>query len=630
MDYSKWDKLTEEDEDEGEDNNKISTGHGDNLSFLTDPMKKKEGPMTIEEMMTALNMTPGQVAEKMKSMNGVNVGGVFSGGIWQDGKELRERHQAALREHIDKGLYKMTNTSIDPISSGFISSRDAKSLRVLKSVKDLKVGQINAGVILWCTVIEPVFRVVGLQVIVEDVQKNIFLIAAYNFVSSAISLSDCQKTLPVGCRIGMKEPYLKCYGTGYLGLRVDNPINMEVVIDGSEASTSTSTSISIKQSVKGKSSLDYKNEGNEFFKKQEYKKAIVAYSVGISTITTQLKDPMELRVALLNNRCTCYLKTRQYIEALSDARSVLQLQPSNAKAAFKEADSLFGLRRYGDSDEKFEALQGRKEINKQELQTRRDAILRLIVQSYVGQYQESDFRIKVTSYTLHSELEDYFGPIRIGQSTGKGRGVFASEDISKGELILVEKPFVTTDVVPIADTSSLSDTGVFTYQIPTVDLQSRTAYSAENEKLIFNVIEKAKGCKAHAARLSVLYDGTNSHDRIIPSLDFFRYDDDEMILSHSGTISAEKIRKIISFNVFGDSYPDKEKFDSKEDIMKQSTSSLFIVTSLFNHSKTPNIVHTSNVVGGVMRLVASKDIKKGDELCIIYTEGDVSKWGIHE
>lgn len=615
MNYSKWDKLIEE--DEGEDN-KISTGHGDALSFLTDPTKKKDGPVTMEEMLTALNMTPGELSDEMNSMNGMNVAGIFSGGIWQDGKELRERHLAALREHTGKGLYMMNNTSMDPISSGFVSSRDIKSLRVLKSVKDLKVGQINTGVILWCTVIEPVFRVVGLQVIVEDAQRNIFLIAAYNYVSSAMSLPECQKTLPVGCRIGMKEPYLKCFGTGYLGLRVDNPINMEIVIGGSEASTSAQ----IKQSAKGKSSLDYKNEGNEFFRKQEYKKAIIAYSVGISV--SQLKDSIEVRVALLNNRCTCYLKTRQYVEALSDARSALQLQPSNAKAAFKEAESLFGLRRYADSSEKFDALQGCKEINKKELEARMGEVLRLICQTFIGQYHPADLRIKVTSYTLHSELEDYFGPIRIGMSIGKGRGVFATEDIPRGELILVEKPFVTTDVVPVGDTS-LSDIGV-TYQIPTVDLQTRTAYSAENEKLIFNVIEKAKGCKAHAARLSVLYDGTNSNDHIIPSLDFFRFDDDEMILSHSGTISAEKIRKIISFNVFGDS---NRKFDSKEDIMKQSMSSLFIVTSLFNHSKTPNVAHAFADFG-VMRLIASRDIKMGDELCIIYKDGDVSKWGIHE
>jgi hypothetical protein len=112
-------------------------------------------------------------------------------------------------------------------------------------------------------------------------------------------------------------------------------------------------------------------------------------------------------------------------------------------------------------------------------------------------------------------------------------------------------------------------------------------------------------------------------------VDFFRYDDNEMILNHSGTISADKIRKIISFNVFGHSNPLEKKFDSKDDIMKQKMSSLFIVTSLFNHSKAPNIAHAF-VDFGVMRLVASEDIKKGDELCIIYKEGDVSKWGIHE
>ncbi len=53
------DTLTED--DEGEDN-KISTRHGDAFSFLNDPSKAKDGPVTMEEMLTSLNMTPGEMS----------------------------------------------------------------------------------------------------------------------------------------------------------------------------------------------------------------------------------------------------------------------------------------------------------------------------------------------------------------------------------------------------------------------------------------------------------------------------------------------------------------------------------------------------------------------------------------
>ena len=48
-------------------------------------------------------------------------------------------------------------------------------------------------------------------------------------------------------------------------------------------------------------------------------------------------------------------------------------------------------------------------------------------------------------------LVEYTGPIEVRPSFGKGRGLFAQRDINKGEWLLVEKPFVSSDDSGLTD-----------------------------------------------------------------------------------------------------------------------------------------------------------------------------------
>ena len=66
-------------------------------------------------------------------------------------------------------------------------------------------------------------------VLVQDMSNNYFQVGIYNLINKKASISECQKLLPIGCKIGFKDPYLKSQASGYLGLRVDNPENMEII-----------------------------------------------------------------------------------------------------------------------------------------------------------------------------------------------------------------------------------------------------------------------------------------------------------------------------------------------------------------------------------------------------------------
>jgi hypothetical protein len=52
-----------------------------------------------------------------------------------------------------------------------------------------------------------------------------------NTFPSITTNADVQDYLPVGTKIGIKEPLMKCLSTGYYGLHVENPCNVEICMD---------------------------------------------------------------------------------------------------------------------------------------------------------------------------------------------------------------------------------------------------------------------------------------------------------------------------------------------------------------------------------------------------------------
>lgn len=62
-----------------------------------------------------------------------------------------------------------------------------------------------------------------------------------------------------------------------------------------------------------------KLQGNAFFKKKEYARAIEAYNGAL------IGMPEE--AAIYSNRSVCYLKEKEYDKALSDAETCIKLMP---------------------------------------------------------------------------------------------------------------------------------------------------------------------------------------------------------------------------------------------------------------------------------------------------------------
>ncbi|XP_026520816.1 mitochondrial import receptor subunit TOM34 [Notechis scutatus] len=84
-----------------------------------------------------------------------------------------------------------------------------------------------------------------------------------------------------------------------------------------------------------------KLEGNEFVKKNNYKKAIEKYTESIKL--------HKMECTTYTNRALCYLNLKQYKEAIVDCSEALKIDPKNVKAFYRRAQAYKELKDYKSS-----------------------------------------------------------------------------------------------------------------------------------------------------------------------------------------------------------------------------------------------------------------------------------------
>jgi hypothetical protein len=96
--------------------------------------------------------------------------------------------------------------------------------------------------------------------------------------------------------------------------------------------------------------LDWKNEGNGFVNKKDWKNALHAYRSGLSALLLQTQTShtsTSLEVALRSNIAFVHLKLHHYQLAEEECNQILSISPSNSKGTYrnlkKKIDSLIVL-----------------------------------------------------------------------------------------------------------------------------------------------------------------------------------------------------------------------------------------------------------------------------------------------
>ncbi|XP_078249031.1 tetratricopeptide repeat protein 4 isoform X1 [Pogona vitticeps] len=89
----------------------------------------------------------------------------------------------------------------------------------------------------------------------------------------------------------------------------------------------------------------YKNEGNDYFKEKDYKKAVISYTEGLKKKCGDL----ELNAMLYTNRAAAQFYLGNYRSALNDAVAARKLKPSHLKAIIRGALCHLELRHFSET-----------------------------------------------------------------------------------------------------------------------------------------------------------------------------------------------------------------------------------------------------------------------------------------
>lgn len=129
--------------------------------------------------------------------------------------------------------------------------------------------------------------------------------------------------------------------------------------------------------------------------------------------------------------------------ALKDSNYVLQSDPTNEKALFREAKALYLARRFEESKSRLithlKLYPGNKEAKETLLK-----VYRRIQEEQSGKYNFEEMRMLTSNKQtgpVKLDCADFVGPVYLQDTSNSGRGLFATRDVKFGELLLCSKAF---------------------------------------------------------------------------------------------------------------------------------------------------------------------------------------------
>ncbi|KAK0261850.1 hypothetical protein LTS09_003943 [Friedmanniomyces endolithicus] len=406
--------------------------------------------------------------------------------------------------------------------------------------------------------------------------------------------------LPLGLFFYIKEPYLTLSASGSLIIRVDHPTDL--IHAGSKPKV-VSASASVQEA--NRTAAEWKEVGNGFFKKQEYFKAGRVYECALEAgAEGKLKQDVSRNLAQVDLILGRNVSARLHaIDALSND-SDPALVALDVKSYFRAASASYQLRDFRQSEEDLSRLRSLSSNDEDGLRLLEKVRVRL-KEVENGVYDLQQLVKRSSRLQPRIDIADFTRRTVVGWTKRRGRGLFAAEDVSLGELILCEKAFNAT----FGWESENSLTKTYDVRRKTFDGFPAPLWTSTIQKLQQSSPQRI----AEVTSLTGRYPGLGSKTVIADGVH---------------VLDAFQIHDIIAANAFAIPTPAKrqktEAFGLMETVVPPGTKSstipencaLFTHAALINHSCLPNA--TRVFIGDAILLRATKAISKGDEILQAY------------
>ncbi|KAK5171756.1 uncharacterized protein LTR77_003392 [Saxophila tyrrhenica] len=404
--------------------------------------------------------------------------------------------------------------------------------------------------------------------------------------------------LPERRTIVIKEPYLTLRRDGTATIRIDHPT--DIVLGNHDLK------VGGPKGKEAKTASQWKQTGNELLGQKKLWQARDAYRNG-SVVAGA--DEQRLILDLARNLARVDLDLGRYDEAVDAATKAVSdgsdssMNTLDGKAHYRAASASYNLREYGKAQDCLSKL---IKLDKNDAEGNREMqrVQARLAEKKSGKYEFDKLVGKLSPQAPRADIADYTEPVEVKEAPVGGRGLFATQDLKTGDLVLCEKAF-----------SSLF----------------------EKDKNWFAAWEYNHGKLSMASSTVALWDQVMQKVLQNPSTieevtqlvgDYAGLGAMKVHVDDMNVVDAFQVRSIIESNTFGIPTPSKQAqtrpFGFTAEFQQEGhlgdNTGLFLKTSMMNHSCVPN---TRKVfVGDAIVIRATRPIKKGEELVQSYAQTD--------
>ncbi|KAI1206533.1 uncharacterized protein F4807DRAFT_438339 [Annulohypoxylon truncatum] len=397
----------------------------------------------------------------------------------------------------------------------------------------------------------------------------------------------------------VKEPYFTLTDQGEATIRVDHPSDL-IVYRNKTTNGDFSSVKELKGQAKDAATAEriakaFKDEGNTALRRQNLPLAHAMYTDGIGVARQDALSATNPDLArdLHRNRAHVNLLLSRLDEAKLDAKAALIEKEDQAskdldsKAYFRAGCAAYDLGEYQEATVLFENQRKLKPANKSATVYLKKIEERLREQE-TGRYNFKQIKAALSRSRPRVDAADFIVNTKIGESPGKGRGLFATKDIATGELVMCEKAFC---VVWGHDKEALT----------------AVTYDSRDDRIRISPVGLRKSI------VQKLLSNDSQIEKVMDLYGDYQGDGSESFRTEDGPIvDTFRVHDIVSRNAFSPG----SQF-GEEDASNASTG-LWVRAAYINHSCVANI--EKEYVGDMMILRASRPIKSGEEIFHRYDE----------
>ena len=506
--------------------------------------------------------------------------------------------QKRMRNNKDLFLFKHTCTTDCKVGSTN-KTFDPKMKPI--TVKEMTMGNTYRNRYIKLEIITELQMIVSIAFLGKDDNGDYILVAVYNYENhyGTKDYDQLSYIFQKGKHIIVLEPFYKMFASGEDGIRIEDP-NEIIIFDDKDWMTKFITAENKEESFRLLHDDDDKNfdslykEAYKSFSIENYKMALVHF-IKLKTLKPdEIKFDMKI--------AECYYEIPSFSKAIEKCDEILALNENNLinekfriDALAIKLKSLLKLKKVKEAKD---ITDKNKEIiikNESQFFLIEEEIKRKI-KNMNGEFDlgeiykksQENFNIDVGEY-INNKLEIKYDKV-------KGLSIFTKDKITKGEILVVSKAIIATNLKDKKNDKNLSlqydspdkeefeKTGqILTYK-ENSEIQDKLSYNLSNYSEDFN-------------EFLYLFDGRNKNKNLEERLNTKETD-------------LKKIQRVLKYNL-------KHLIFEGKGI----TEGLWFYPSLFNHSCIANCHQFG--FGDILIIMAINDIEKNSELFLNYLNEDL-------